>query len=69
MAMPKNLLAQEAALSSQQVVLFTQQWALEHSLAGVRVHIAEVQNMNAATYSLPSETLYGSARSRLTVTS
>jgi hypothetical protein len=57
MATLKNLLAQEAALSSQQVALSTQQQALEQSLAGVRVHIAELQNMKAATYNLPSETL------------
>ena len=50
MAAHKNLLAQEAALSSQQQ-------ALEHSPAGVRVHIAEVQNVKAATYNLPSEIL------------
>jgi hypothetical protein len=50
MASLKNLLAQEAAMSSEQQ-------ALEHSLAGVGARIAEMRNMNAVTYNLPSETL------------
>ena len=64
MATLKNLLAQEAmlasqqaALSSQQAAISIQQHALEHSLARVRVHIAEERNMSAGTYNLPSETL------------
>jgi hypothetical protein len=76
MATLKNLLAQEAALSSrqtalssQQAVLSSQQQALEHSLAGVRVRIAEIWNMNAATYNLPSETLSAIFEAGLTETS
>ena len=57
MATLKDLLAQEAALSSQLAALSSQQQALEHSFATVRVRIGEIQNMNTAIYNFPSETL------------
>jgi len=57
MATLENLLAREAVLSSRQTALSSQQVALEHALLGVRVRIAEMRNMSARTYNLPSETL------------
>jgi hypothetical protein len=64
MATLKNLLAQEAvlssqqtALSSQQAALSSQQQALDHSIASVRARIAGMRNMNTAIYNFPNETL------------
>jgi F-box-like len=57
MATLKNLLTQEAKLVSQQAALSSQQQALEHSLTAVRLRIAQMRNMHAATYNLLNETL------------